>query len=67
MGMTALIARGWLLGDNPSAEEIELVGQEASRWSIASISILFLIGGALLWTVDEEQGRQEARILERHD
>ena len=67
MGTTALVAKGWLLGDNPSTAELESVGQEAARWSIASISILFLIGGALLWKVDEEQGRREARILERHD
>ena len=67
MGMTALMAKGWLLGDSPSAAELESVGQEAARWSIASISILFLIGGALLWKVDEEQGRREARILEQHD
>ena len=67
MGTTALVAKGWLLGDNPSTAELESVGKEAARWSIASISILFLIGGALLWKVDEEQGRREARILERHD
>ena len=66
MGMTALMAKGWLLGDSPSAAELESVGQEAARWSIASISILFLIGGALLWKVDEEEGRREARILEQH-
>lgn len=35
----------------------------SSRVSIASVAILFLAGGILLWFVDEEEGREEARVL----
>jgi UMF1 family MFS transporter len=35
----------------------------ASRVSITSLSILFLAGGTLLFFVDEEKGRREARYL----
>lgn len=35
----------------------------SSRLSIGSISILFIIGGVLLFFVDEVKGRQEAKIL----
>jgi UMF1 family MFS transporter len=38
-------------------------GDIASRVGILSISLLFLAGGGLLLTVDEEQGRREARYL----
>ena len=35
----------------------------ASRAGIASVSILFLIGGALLYFVDEQKGKQEIQYL----
>jgi len=35
----------------------------SSRISIASVSILFVIGGILLFLVDEERGRREAKVL----
>ncbi len=35
----------------------------SSRIGIASVSVLFLAGGILLWFVDEETGRREAEYL----
>lgn len=35
------------------------------RVGIASIAILFLLGGCLLYFVDEEKGREEAKLLAR--
>jgi UMF1 family MFS transporter len=39
------------------------VGQMASRWSIGSLLLLFVLGGILLYFVDEEKGRREARTF----
>ena len=64
MGTVALLARNWLMPEAPTAAEVQMVGQLAARWSIGSILILFLIGGVLLYFVDEDKGREEARYLE---
>ena len=64
MGTVALLARNWLMPEAPTDAEIKMVGQLAARWSIGSILILFLIGGVLLYFVDEDKGREEARYLE---
>jgi hypothetical protein len=48
----------------PSPEQIAAVEQAASRWSIGSLLILFLVGGTLLYFVDEEKGRRE---IERYE
>ena len=66
MGGVALLARNWLMPEAPSEAEIKMVGQLAARWSIGSILILFLIGGILLYFVDDEKGREEARYLAEH-
>ena len=55
-----------LMPEAPSEAEIQMVGQLAARWSIGSILILFLIGGILLYFVDDEKGREEARYLAEH-
>jgi UMF1 family MFS transporter len=36
----------------------------ASRWGIASILVLFIVGAILFYFVDEEKGRQQAALLE---
>ena len=64
MGTVALLARNWLMPEAPTDAEVKMVGQLAARWSIGSILILFLIGGVLLYFVDEDKGREEARYLE---
>ena len=63
MGTVALLARNWLMPEAPTDAEVQMVGQLAARWSIGSILILFLIGGVLLYFVDEDKGREEARYL----
>ena len=63
MGVVGLIVRRLLMPSASTAEQIEAVGQTASRWGIGSIILLFLIGGVLLYFVDEEKGRQEAAQL----
>ncbi|MCW5211570.1 MFS transporter [Desulfobulbus sp. TB] len=63
MGVVGLIVRRILMPSASTAEQIEAVGQTASRWGIGSIILLFLIGGTLLYFVDEEKGRQEAAQL----
>jgi len=60
MGVVGLIARRALMPPSPTPEQIVNVGQLASRWGIASISLLFIIGGILFFFVDEEKGRIEA-------
>jgi len=52
MGGTGLLVRSMGYG-----------GVIASRVSIASISIFFIIGGILLYFVDEQKGMEEARYL----
>jgi MFS-type transporter involved in bile tolerance (Atg22 family) len=39
-----------------------MVGQLTgnSRWGIISVTFLFVVGAALLWRVDEEEGRRVA-------
>lgn len=37
-----------------------------SRVGIASIAVLFILGGILLYFVDEKQGQEEAKFLARH-
>jgi Permeases of the major facilitator superfamily len=63
IGVVGLWSRRLLMPESPSEEQIIEVGQLASRWSIGSIVILFLIGGILLVFVDEEKGKEEARYL----
>jgi len=63
MGIVGLIVRRMLMPPAPTAEQIETVGRIASRWGIGSIILLFLIGGVLLYFVDEEKGKQEAARL----
>lgn len=64
MGIVGLTARRILMPASPTPEQIVAVGQLASRWGIASILLLFLIGGTLFYFVDEEKGRAEAARLE---
>ena len=39
------------------------IGQLASRWGIASILVLFLLGAVLFYFVDERKGREQAARL----
>ena len=64
MGLVGLIARRILMPPAPTPEQIVAVGQLASRWGIASILILFIVGAILFYFVDEEKGREQAALLE---
>ena len=63
MGVVGLIARRLLMPPTPTPGQIEHVSQLASRWSIGSVLILFLIGAILFYFVDEEKGKAEAAYL----
>lgn len=63
MGIVGLIARSWLMPETPNEGELALIGQQAARWSMGSIIILFLVGGGLLYFVDEKRGEKEAAYL----
>lgn len=63
MGVVGLIARRILMPVSPTPEQITQIGQLASRWSIGSILILFLVGAILFYFVDEERGKREVAYL----
>ncbi|MGD1969269.1 MAG: MFS transporter, partial [Desulfobacterales bacterium] len=64
MGLVGLTARRLLMPPAPTPEQVIAVGQMASRWGIASIVALFIVGAILFYFVDEEKGRQQAALLE---
>jgi UMF1 family MFS transporter len=63
MAIVGLIASRMLMPDSPTAQELVEIGRTASRWSIASILILFIVGAGLFHFVDEEKGREQAKYL----
>ncbi len=63
MGIVGLFARRILMPSAPTAAQIEAVGRLASRWSIGSVLILFIVGAVLFYFVDEEKGKKEAICL----
>jgi len=65
MGVVGLTARRLLMPPSPTPEQMVSFGQLASRWSIASIIVLFLFGAILFYFVDEEKGKAEAQYLSK--
>jgi UMF1 family MFS transporter len=65
MGVVGLAARRILMPPSPTPEQITHAGQLASRWGIASISLLFVIGAILFFFVNEEKGKIEAAYLSK--
>ena len=63
MGFTGLGARRILMPPSPTPLQAIQVGQLASRFSLASILILFLFGGILFYFVDEKKGQKEVAYL----
>jgi MFS transporter, UMF1 family len=63
MGIVGLVVRRMLMPPSPTTEQMISIGQIASRWSIGSISILFIVGVVLFYFVDEEKGKEQARYL----
>jgi MFS transporter, UMF1 family len=64
MGFVGLIARHILMPPSPTPDQFVHVSRLASRWGIASILLLFIIGATLLFFVDEEKGKMEAASFE---
>ena len=64
IGVVGLTIKGTLgpLANTP--EQIEAIGQVASRWGIGSVVLLFVVGAILFKFVDEEEGRREAAFIE---
>ncbi|OQY02877.1 MAG: MFS transporter, partial [Desulfobacteraceae bacterium 4572_123] len=63
MGIVGLVTRRMLMPASPTTEQLITIGRLASRWSIASILILFVVGAVLFYFVDEEKGRQQVQYL----
>jgi UMF1 family MFS transporter len=63
LGIVGLTVRRILMPPSPTAEQLTAVGQIASRWSMASILILFIVGVVLFYFVDEEKGKEQAKYL----
>lgn len=63
MGWVGLTVRNMLMPPSPTSEQIIAVGRLASRWSIGSVLILFILGAILLYFVDEEKGKEQAALL----
>ena len=63
MGAVGLIARRMLMPPSPTEEQLIAIGQLASRWSIGSILLLFILGAVLFYFVDEKKGREQAAFL----
>lgn len=63
MAGVGLGAKQLLLPAAPSPQEIAATSILASRFSIASILLLFIVGGICLYYVDERKGRKEAAYL----
>jgi UMF1 family MFS transporter len=62
MGAAGLATKRFLMASSPTptATELANISQLASRWSIGSVIILFVVGGLLLYFVDEKKGQADA-------
>jgi UMF1 family MFS transporter len=67
IGLVGLAAKWWFMPPMPSPAQVTAVEQAASRLSIGSLLILFLVGGTLLYFVDEEKGKREIKRYEEQE
>jgi len=65
MGTVGLIVKNLLMPPSPSPGQIEQIEHLATRWSMSSILLLFLIGGLLFYFVNEEKGKAEIKYLSK--
>jgi UMF1 family MFS transporter len=63
MGGTGLVVRRWLARGITDSERLTIIGHQAARLSILSVLVLFLLGGALFYFVDEKRARAELAAL----
>lgn len=66
MGAVGLIVRRIMMPPSPTEAQLTAVGHLASRWSIGSLIILFLVGAVLFYFVDEAKGREQVKYLSDH-
>ncbi len=65
MAVVGLAAKHLLTPPNPTFHQLAAISNLASRFSIASILLLFAIGAVCLYFVDENKGRKEAGYLSK--
>jgi UMF1 family MFS transporter len=65
MGVVGLFAKSLLTPPSPTPDQIEQIEHLSARWSISSIFLLFIIGGILLYFVNEEKGKAEIKYLSK--
>ena len=63
MAVVGLGAKHFLVPDTPTVDQLAAASDLATRLSIASILLLFIVGGICLFFVDEKQGKKEAAYL----
>jgi len=63
MGGVALVTRHALMPPHPSPADLAAVGHLATRCSLGSVALLFVVGAVLLHFVDDARGRAEAEEL----
>jgi MFS transporter, UMF1 family len=63
MGGTGLLVRRWLAVGVTDSDHLTAIGHQAARLSILSVLILFILGGALFYFVDEKRARTEVAAL----
>ena len=59
MGLTGLLVKRIMLPPAPTPEQLQAVGLLATRTGIVSVLLLFFLGAALFYCVDETKGRAE--------
>ena len=64
MGIVGLMARRILMPPTPSPQQMVAVGHLATRWSMGSVVLLFVLGLVLFYFVDEEKGKAEIARFE---
>jgi len=65
MGFAGLFARWVLMPTDATPAQMEAIAHLASRWAIASVSILFIMGAVLFYFVDEDRGKSDAIVFEK--
>jgi UMF1 family MFS transporter len=63
MGGVGLLVKRFMMPPSATPDQMTAIGHLASRSGMASLLILFVIGGVLLYFVDEEKGKREASKL----
>jgi UMF1 family MFS transporter len=63
MGFSGLMTKRLLMPQFPTPEQIHNIGLLATRTSIVSVLVLFILGGIIFYFVDEDKGRADLARL----